>query len=91
MSIRCFTIFRIHKYSVISFSRYKEYLICKYSFSKFADVLPAFTCAKAIGNFLIICLKVNILSLSSCFASYLALGTIVVSSSNNLITFSFAF
>ena len=32
------------------------------SFSKFSDVLPAFTCARAINNLLGICVGVNILS-----------------------------
>ena len=32
-------------------------------FSKFSDVLPAFTCARAIGNLWGICLGVNILRL----------------------------
>ena len=32
------------------------------SFSKFSDVLPAFTCARAINNLLDICVGVNILS-----------------------------
>ena len=36
---------------VISFAWYKEYMISRISFSKFSDVLPAFTCAKAIGIF----------------------------------------
>ena len=36
------------------------------SFSKFSDVLPAFTCARAIGNLRSICLGVNILSPSPC-------------------------
>ena len=34
----------------ISFVRYKEYMICLILFSKFSDVLLAFTCARAIGN-----------------------------------------
>ena len=37
-------------------------MICLISFSKFSDVLPAFTCARAIGNFQSICLGVSILS-----------------------------
>ena len=37
-------------------------LICVTSFSKFSDVLPAFTCASAIGNLWSICLGVNILN-----------------------------
>ena len=35
---------------VTSFYQYKEYIICLISFSKFSDVLPAFTCARVIGN-----------------------------------------
>ena len=35
---------------VISFVRYKEYMICLISISKFSDVLPAFSYAKATGN-----------------------------------------
>ena len=65
----CFTIFRIHKYSihfciipslnslycyihflVISFVRCKEHMICLISFSTFSDMLPSFTCARAINN-----------------------------------------
>ena len=57
MKISCFTIFRIHKYSihyliyflVISFAQYKEYMICLISFSRFSYVLPAFTFAIGIG------------------------------------------
>ena len=36
---------------VISFARYKEYITCVISFSKCSDMLPAFTCLSAIGNF----------------------------------------
>ena len=36
---------------VNSFPRYKKYMTYLISFSKFSDVLPAFTCAKDIGNF----------------------------------------
>ena len=35
---------------MIYFAPYKEFMICMISFSKFSDVLPAFTCARAIGN-----------------------------------------
>ena len=35
---------------MISFARYKECMICLISFSKFSDVLPAFTCVRAIGS-----------------------------------------
>ena len=34
----------------ISFARCREYIICLISFNNFSDVLPAFTCARAIGN-----------------------------------------
>ena len=34
----------------ISVARYEEYIIYRISFSKFSNVLPAFTCASAIGN-----------------------------------------
>ena len=37
-------------------------MICLISFSKFSDVLPAFTCVRAIGNLSSICLRVNISS-----------------------------
>ena len=42
------------------FALYKIYTICLILFSKFSDMLPAFTCAKAIGNLWSICLGVNI-------------------------------
>ena len=32
------------------FAQYKEYIIFLISFSKFSDVLPSFTCARAIDN-----------------------------------------
>ena len=35
-------------------------MICLISFGKFSDVLPAFTCARTIGNLESICLGVNI-------------------------------
>ena len=37
-------------------------MICLILLNKFSDVLPAFTCASAIGNLWRICLGVNILS-----------------------------
>ena len=40
----------LYTFLVISFARYKEYINCMILFSKFLDVLPAFTCASAIGN-----------------------------------------
>ena len=56
-SLHCYILFL-----VISFAWYKEYIICLISFSKFSDVLPAFTCANASSNLWSICLGVNILS-----------------------------
>ena len=35
---------------VIYFSWYKEYIICLIVFSKFSDVLPAFTSARPVDN-----------------------------------------
>ena len=37
-------------------------MICLISFSKFSDLLTAFTCARVIGNLWAICLVVSILS-----------------------------
>ena len=48
---------------VLSFSRYKEYMICLISCSKCSDVLTAFTCAGALGNLQSICVGVNTLKL----------------------------
>ena len=53
----------LYTFFVISFYRYKEYMICLISFSKVAYVLPAFTCARAIGNLWSIFLGVNNLML----------------------------
>ena len=73
--------FRIHKYSihnfvefiillytflVIPFAWYKKYMIWRNLFSKFSDLLAAFTCTRAISKIKSICLGVNILS---CFQS----------------------
>ena len=41
-------------------------MICKISLSTFSDVLPAFTCARAISNLLRIRLGVNIFNAFSC-------------------------
>ena len=60
----------LYTYLLISFAQYKEYVNCLILFSKFSDVLPAFTCARAIGNLSIICLGVNILSPSPFFYFY---------------------
>ena len=52
----------LYTFLVISFVQHTEYMICLISFSKFSYVLPAFTCARAIGNLRSISLEVNILS-----------------------------
>ena len=39
----------LYTFLVNSFARYKHYITCLISFSKFSDVLPAFTGASAIG------------------------------------------
>ena len=44
------------------FCSIQKIIICLITFSKFSDVLPAFTGASAIGNLSRICLGVNILS-----------------------------
>ena len=54
-------IISLHHFFVISFVRNKEYLIWQISFSKFSDVLRAFTCASAIVNPWSICLGVSVL------------------------------
>ena len=40
----------LYTFLVICFARYKEYIICPISFSKFLSALPAFTCARVVGN-----------------------------------------
>ena len=75
MRFRCFTVFSIHFvlylyieliillfiFAVISFARYKQYIIWRVSFIKFSDVWPVCTCASAIGNLWSICLGIIIL------------------------------
>ena len=51
----------LYTFLVISFAPHKEYMVCLISVRKFSDVLPAFTCARAIGNLRSICFGVNIL------------------------------
>ena len=41
----------VYYYILFSFAWYREYIICLISFSKFSDVLHAFTCTSPIGNF----------------------------------------
>ena len=50
----------LYRFLVISFARYKEYTISLILFCKLSDVLHAFSCVRAIGNYLIICLGGNI-------------------------------
>ena len=54
----------LYTFLVIYFDLYKEYIIWRISFSKFSYVLPAFTCARAIGNLRRICFWVLILILT---------------------------
>ena len=39
-----------YAFLVICLDWYREYKICLISFSKLSELLPAFTCARAIGN-----------------------------------------
>ena len=41
----------LYIFLVIYFAQYKKYIIFLISSGKFSDVLPAFTCGSAIGNF----------------------------------------
>ena len=50
----------LYIFLVISVTLYKEYMICLISYSKFSDVLPAFTYASATGNLWSTCLGVLI-------------------------------
>ena len=52
----------LYTFLVISFDRQREWTICLISFNKLFELLPAFTCARDIGNLWSICLGVNILS-----------------------------
>ena len=51
----------LYTFLIIYFSWYKENMVCLISFSKFSDVLHAFTCVSAIGNLWDTCLGINIL------------------------------
>ena len=66
-SIHCVLFFYwIHYVVVYIFGKFwcliKKYVICMISFSRFSDVLTAFTYARAIGNLWNICYAANILS-----------------------------
>ena len=56
----------LYTFLVISFARYKEYITCQISFSKFSDVSLAFAYARAIANLWCICLAVNCLTPLPC-------------------------
>ena len=51
----------LYTFLVIYFAQHKKYITCLIWFSKFSDVLPAFTSASTIGNLWSICLIVHIL------------------------------
>ena len=57
---------------VILFTGYKEYVVSKFLLSKFSEVLPAFTCARDIGNHWSNYFGVNILNLPPSTVLYLA-------------------
>ena len=65
-------IISIYTFLVITFARYKKYIICLISISEFSDLLHVFTCTSAIGNTWIFCLGVNIFNFSPYFALYLS-------------------
>ena len=52
----------LYTFLVICLDWYKEQTICLISFHKLSELLPAFTCARAIGNLWSICLGIDILS-----------------------------
>ena len=51
----------LYTFKVISFARYKEYMMRQILFNNFSDVLPACTRGGVTGNLQNICLGVNIL------------------------------
>ena len=52
----------LYTFLVTYIAWYRKYIIFLTSFKKFSDVLPTFTCAKAIANLWNVCLGLNILS-----------------------------
>ena len=66
----------LYTFLATSFALYKEYNTCRISFSKFLDVLPAFTCARAVGILWSIYLSVTIFNPFPRVVSYLASDTI---------------
>ena len=53
----------LYTFLVICLNWYKEWTTCLISFYKLSELLPAFTCESAIGNFWSICLDLTTLSL----------------------------
>ena len=78
---------------VISFAQYKEYMICLILYSKFSDVLFAFTCTRAIGNLWSTCLVVNMLrlewleTLSQKLVPLIFIGNILLSKPSRTLSF----
>ena len=76
----------LYIFQVISFAWYREYIICLIIFRKFSDILPAFTCARAISNLWSICLGVSILKLE--WSETLAIRTMQAKSGGSVVPFS---
>ena len=68
-----------YTFLVICFDWYKEWTISPILLNKLSELLPAFTCARAIGNLWSICLGVNILSPAPLVLSCLVLSPLVLS------------
>ena len=62
----------LYTFLVICFDWYKELTVSLILFNKLSELLPAFTCARAIGNFWSICYGANILSPVPLVALYFA-------------------
>ena len=61
------------------------------SFNKFSELLPYFTCARAIDNLWDICLGLKVLNPVPCFVLYIASDIILKQPLYNLITLSLEF
>ena len=82
-------IIMLYTFLVISFAGYKEYIISLISFSKFSDVLPAFTCV--INNLWSICLGVNILRWLVTPRHFFWLGIFLIVNTLSVTLFVFSF
>ena len=60
----------LYTFLIISFAWYNKYMIRQVSFSKFSEVLSAFSYASAIGNLWSTCLGANIFSMKWCMFSF---------------------